>query len=315
MATIKIKEIDQPPHYLREKVKASYITELCDDLAAINGVKDWHELQPRKEKTTGITKDGKPIIKTVSPKIDWPFPPIEVARNEKQVLPPAGKDATSAATKKKLKAAKKKYFPYELIDGSHRIAVARRIGMKEIPATIKSILDPAERFLEQYKSNGGPRGLRLDKADRDNAIRILSREYQFSQKKLVEETGLDQTSISRIISGKQRREGPRKAATKKDGATTPAGENKDPFTTTTTPTKGQQAEMTVNGFVERLQICCSEFPRLKSGLVTHLEGIQNEKGLSLLVERMIDILGVLTTIQDKKFPKTQPPDSKRVSNS
>jgi len=76
MATVKISEIAMPEHYLRAKVKTSYINELLTDLALINGVKDWHELVQSKEKKV---------------KLEWPFPPIEVARNEKQVLPPAEK--------------------------------------------------------------------------------------------------------------------------------------------------------------------------------------------------------------------------------
>jgi hypothetical protein len=301
MATVKLKDIAMPPHYLRAKIKASYVGELLTDLCLINGVKDWHELLPKKEKTEKTDKDGKPIFKTITPKLDWPFPPIEVARNEKLVLPTAEKGSKPSETKKKLKVSKKKYFPYELIDGVHRQAVARRLKMKEISATVKSITNPADRFLEQYKTNAGPRGIRLDKDDRDNAIRIMSRDFNVSQKKLVELTGLDQTSISRIIAAKQRKEGPRKPPTKKEesGDSSPFSENQSK------PSASSEARMSVEGLLERLQICASDFPKLKSSFITLLDQVANEKGLTLLIERVAAILDILRIAYRKKFEKIE----------
>lgn len=287
MATVKINQIAMPPHYLREKIKTVYVNELLTDLALINGVEDWHELIPAK---------GKKI------KVEWPFPPIEVARNEKQVLSPTEKGQKPSDVKKKLKTTKK-YFPYELIDGIHRMTVARRIKMKELPATIKQITDPAERFLEQYKTNGGPRGLRLDKDDRDNAIRLMSKEFNISQKKLVEITGLDQTSISRIIAVKQRKEGPRKSSSKKDSS--------DDSVIATSSEK-PSATMTPEGFLTRLQICCSELPKLKSGIVAELNQVANEKGLKLLIERVKEILDMLEYTHMKKFSTEKPVQEKIV---
>lgn len=296
MSTVKISEIAMPEHYLRAKVKTSYINELLTDLALINGVKDWHELIAAKEKKV---------------KVEWPFPPIEVARNEKQVLPPAEKGEKRSDVKKKIKVSKKKYFLYEMIDGSHRITVARRLKMKEILTTVKNIPNHADRFLEQYKSNGGPRGLRLDKDDRDNAIRILAKEYGLSQKVLVQETGLDQASISRIIAAKQRSMGARKSSKKKSDS----DDSGSAFTQGSGATRSSaasEATMSVNGFIERLQICCSELPKLKSGVVAELNLVSNEKGLTLLIERVKEILDMLEVTRRTKFPPkiTSPQETK-----
>ena len=59
-------------------------------------------------------------------KIIWPFPPIDVA-----------KDGTK----------------FEILDGNRRTKVAKSLKLTEIPATIRDIKNPADRFLFQIKSN------------------------------------------------------------------------------------------------------------------------------------------------------------------
>ena len=299
MSKVKLNQIDDPAHYIRASLKNSYISDLLNDLAELNGVKDWHELIRVKE-PKAKKDDEAPKAPKQAP-LKWPFPPIEVARNPKQILPPAKKGEKASDTKKKLKG-EKKYFAYELIDGMHRLTVARRLKLKEIDATIKQTTDAAERFLLQFQTNSGPRGIRFDKDDRDNAIRILAKEFNYSLKKLVEETGLNVGSISRILSGKQRKTGPRKKATPRtqvDGAmqSSDTKSNVAASTNVEAPaTKTKAASMTVEGWTERLKICCAEFPTMRKELIKFLETAPNKSALVNLTNRVKEINEILNTI-------------------
>ena len=236
MAQVKVNEIVLPEHYIREGIRGKHVNDLLDVVCLANGVTDHKEL--------------------IGKKIDWPFPEIEIAKN---LTPKPEKPKKKKGEKaSKVKGAKtKKWFPFEIIDGGHRWTVAKRLKMKEISAVTKSIDEPGDRFLQQYRTNVG-HGLRLDKDARDNAIRILSTVFKKSQKEIVQETGLDVSSISRIISSKQRKEGPRKKAKKRD--TEPLAESG----------KSSIDGMTVAGFLERLQILTDEFPKLSASILAHL---------------------------------------------
>ena len=110
----------------------------------------------------------------------WPFPPIDVV-----------KDGTT----------------FEILDGNRRTKVAKELKIAEIPANIKNIKDPADRFLFQVQSN--LHGLMLDKDQRDSSIRLLNTKFKMSLESLSKTFKLTKASISRILSKKQRKEGSR----------------------------------------------------------------------------------------------------------
>ena len=118
--------------------------------------------------------------------IVWPFPPIDVVKEGDN---------------------------FEILDGNRRTRVAKLLKIEAIPAIIKSIKSPVDRFLFQIQSN--LHGLMLDKNQRDNSIRLLNTKFKLSPDNLSKTFKLTQASISRILSRKQRKEGPRKTTVKK----------------------------------------------------------------------------------------------------
>lgn len=111
----------------------------------------------------------------------WPFPPIDVVKDNGN---------------------------FEILDGNRRTRVAKALKILEIPATIKNIKSPADRFLFQIQSN--LHGLMLDKDQRDGSIRLLNTKFKLSLESLSKTFKLTKASISRILAKKQRKEGSRK---------------------------------------------------------------------------------------------------------
>ena len=239
MALIKISDITLPEHYVRGTVKSKHVSDLLDVVATHNGVATWADLIGKKT-------------------IQWPFPEIDIGKN----LTPKPEKVAKKKGEKVTKPKGKKWFPFELIDGAHRLAVAKRLKRKEIEAITRGIDDPGARYMHQYKTNVG-HGLRLDKDARDNAIRTLAKVFNVSQKELVKETGLDVSSVSRIINARQRKEGPR-AKPSRQGPTVTTIEAPTESTTT------ESGSMTVEGFIDRLQGIVREFPKLQAPLLAYL---------------------------------------------
>jgi hypothetical protein len=291
---IKISEITLPEHYVRGATKKSHINDLLSVVAGANGVEEPEKLIGKKD-------------------IKWPFPPIEIGRTgdttykdlekleeeivnikdaiktEKKRDTPRQENLSKLGleldlNKQNLKVLKgKKSFPFELIDGAHRLAVARILKLEEIDGTIKNIEPGAERFLRQYNLNAG-HGLRLDKDMRDNAIRILSTVYKIPQKAIVAETGLDVSSVSRIIANKQRTNAPRKKAEPrkqkpefnekdfKQPETEPEEKNVKPAgngKVTKAASSNVNDGMSVTGFIDRLIILYDGFIPLRLQLINH----------------------------------------------
>jgi len=214
-------------YYIREKINSKNLTDLMDLIVKSN---------------PHLLKDPKNESKK---KLTWPFnTPVEVAKNPAPVKgKPLGKKGKTEGKGKKKATV---YRAFELIDGFHRFTLWRRLKQKEIPTTVKNITDPAARFLEQYVTNAG-HGLRLDKDERDNYVRISHSVYKKSLSVLSKEVGLDRSSIARIIAEKQRKKEPRK----KGGF---SGSNV------------HQAELSVLGFYERAVTLVSNFDRLQKEL-------------------------------------------------
>lgn len=121
----------------------------------------------------------------------WPFPDIEVVK-------------LSAAELEKLSKSKKtKDFRYEVIDGWTRTNVAEALKLPSISAKILNLTAPKARFIEQYTTNA-THGLRLDKDERDEAIRHMGKEFKMKEAEIAKITGLSQQSISRVIHNRQR---------------------------------------------------------------------------------------------------------------
>ncbi len=243
MPGIKISSIAMPEHYVRGKINGKNVSDLMDVVVKTHGhlfkdgkATDWHEL--------------------ISKKLTWPFhTPIEIVKN-----PAPRKEKKPDKTKKKEKAFK----PFELIDGGHRLTVWRRLKQKELPATIKDIKDPAERFREQYETNSS-HGLRLDKDQRDNYVRVAHTIYKKSLSILAKETGLHRNSIIRILAEKQRKKGPRQKRGEFDRVEVVA------------------SDMTVQGFLERLQTLTVVFPTMKDQITIFLTDNLTSSGRSKLV--------------------------------
>lgn len=251
MSLIKMSSIMMPEYYVRGKLNSRNINDLMDivikthsSLFKDSDKPDWHEL--------------------VGKKLHWPFhTPIEVAKNPS---PPKGEKLKGKGIKTSGKGKKKAtiFKAHEIIDGGHRFTVWRRLKQKEIEARVKDIPNFAQRFLEQYRTNAA-HGLRLDKDARDNAVRIAHTVFKVSLTDLGKETGLDRSSIIRIIANKQRKEGPR--SKKKGDLAAPAG---------------SQGEMSVNGFIERVQTLHANFSRLQDGLASFLIANVTASGRSKL---------------------------------
>ena len=157
----------------------------------------------------------------------WPYPPIKV-----RPLPIEMYTAKEKRTKKDPKSGKtttvtvevQKPGPqfYVVDDGQHRTRAAKALEMAAIPAVIVKRTEK-EAALAQLVDNLH-HGLFLDKDARDAWIKHLVKEMKFSLRAIVKETALSLASLSRIVSGRQRKPAgePRKKATR--GARVPTGE-------------------------------------------------------------------------------------------
>lgn len=126
----------------------------------------------------------------------WPFPPIEVVKEGKK---------------------------FEILDGNRRTMVAKELKFSEIPATIKDIKSPSDRFLYQIQAN--LHGMMLDKDQRDGSIRTLNVKFKMSLEQLSKAFKLTKASISRILKGKQRKTGPRKGKAERQDSSQENGED------------------------------------------------------------------------------------------
>ncbi len=126
----------------------------------------------------------------------WPFPPI--------ILTHAKKAVGEAV--------------YEIVDGFHRFAVAIEVKAKTIPAeVIGRPADDGEIVALQMKYNL-QHGMRLEKDDRDRAIKIMRDKYSMKLDSISRLTGLDLSSVSRISRNLQRKTKEQKAAGKAERA-------------------------------------------------------------------------------------------------
>ncbi len=233
MSTIPINSIAMPPHYVRGRMVDGRT------VGGINGknVADLMDvvIKAHDHLFKGKTREWKELV---GKKLTWPFhTPILVAKNPKP---------EKVEDEKENKKILKQFKPHELIDGGHRLTVWRRLKQKEIEAKVENIPDPTDRFLEQYRTNAA-HGLRLDKDARDNAIRVAHEVYKVSLTALAKETGMDRSSIIRILAEKQRKKGER--AKPKKGATF-------------TPPPASEGDMSIQGFMDRLDIIVGAFPKL-----------------------------------------------------
>lgn len=295
MPMLLVKEISLPDHYVRGAIRPSNVNDLMTVVINHNNAESAEELIKKKE-------------------ISWPFDAIEVVRNEKAVenekkfkafvdaLKEHNKDKNKAkkieekdrrektikavqkeldkikAELKSFKLESKNVFPYEIIDGGHRWTVAKRLKISDIEAKIRDIPNHGERYLEQYKLNSA-HGLRLDKDQRDNAIRTLVKEFKIPQNALIKETGLTTASISRIVADKQRTGLP-----KKKGGGRPRNNSQ-------LGSSPPISDMSPEGFVDRLNQIIIEFPRLEVSLGKMLESkpISAEK-----LFKFIQLLEIIT---------------------
>lgn len=279
MATVKINEITFPEHYVRGTVKSKHVQDLLDVVASHNGVGAWSDLIGKKT-------------------IQWPFPEIEIGKN----LTPKPDKAKKGEKKGK---NNKKWFPFELIDGGHRLTVAKRLKLKEIDAITRNIDNPGARFLHQYKTNVG-HGLRLDKDARDNAIRTLAKVFNVSQKELVKETGLDVSSVSRIINSRQRKDGPRAPATPRALPIPSTGADIDSTESSSRGNVNINEGMTVEGFIDRLQGLTKEFKRLQAPLLAFLVANTPKSKLPKLAEFAGLVREISETFDDATKAESQP---------
>jgi hypothetical protein len=259
---VKLSDVTLPKHYIRGK---AVISKQVDNLMAIvaghNGVKpeEWKKLVGKKS-------------------IEWPFPALDISPVKEDETKKEGTAPRSKAKKKTLK----KTFKYEINDGGHRFTVAKRLKMPAIEATIKNLKPGLDRYLEQYRTN--LHGLQLDKDQRDDFIRTCVQVFGAKQRQLAKDTGLDEASISRIIHEKQRIKGPRKKATKRERETFTGNGADD---TSTIP----PAEMSVAGFLERLQILMNEVPRLQTKLLEHSHTMK-KPALEIVFHRLCDLAAI-----------------------
>lgn len=254
-------------YYIRGKVNSKNVKDLMDVVVNAHGhlfkdskKLDWKELKGKK--------------------LSWPFhTPVVLAKNPD---PQKGEKLKGPHAKETGKGKKrgKVFKGYELLDGATRMTVWRRLGQKEIPAEIKTVTDPGQRFAIQYRTNAG-HGLRLDKDSRDNAVRIFHNAYKWSLNQLAKETGMDRSSITRILADKQRKKGPRE-------------KGKGSFV----ESAGHEAEMSVQGFHERLMSLLSNFPRITPTLRDFLSKVpeQNREKLVTIARQVRDIATLYETV-------------------
>lgn len=110
---------------------------------------------------------------------------------------------------------------YGIVQGNHRFRAADGLrrnfapkGNEEMEVELREYKSDAEALSDAIADNLS-NGLHLNKDDRDDAIRVLHFELKVSQAELVKRFKMSKASISRICTKKQRKDGPRKKATKK----------------------------------------------------------------------------------------------------
>ncbi|MFQ6116298.1 MAG: hypothetical protein ACE5NG_19750, partial [bacterium] len=99
----------------------------------------------------------------------------------------------------KHKAIKIQKSTNKIIDGIHRYEAAKKAGVTETFAVILDVPDTALRMLA-YQGNKG-HGVPFSKAERDKLIENLYLQDGKTQQQIVDIVGLDQSFISRILSG------------------------------------------------------------------------------------------------------------------
>lgn len=158
---IKLSDIAPPANYVREGIKPARIQDF---------VRIGAQLTPDQE----IPKKPKLIL--------WPFPPILVRQIKKD-------------------PSLKKQKPFELIDGGHRLKVAKIFGLKDIPGEISPVQTAGKAFLLQIKTaDNGP--LPLSNRERAQAIWTLYHEFKMTQEQIGKEFGYHRSQISRFCSKK-----------------------------------------------------------------------------------------------------------------
>lgn len=90
-----------------------------------------------------------------------------------------------------------------LVDGLTRLQAAESLGLHTLEVQEKQYTSADLLLLDMYTLNrhGSP----IDPKDRDNRIRLLAGEpYKWVQTRIAKDFGLDQSSVSRIVEGKQK---------------------------------------------------------------------------------------------------------------
>ena len=96
----------------------------------------------------------------------------------------------------------KKKEEIALVDGLHRVRAARQAGILELSVIEKLYSSPDALLADMYLLN--KHGARVRPEDRDARIRLLAEKYAWKQEKIGKEFGLDQSSVSRVLAGKQK---------------------------------------------------------------------------------------------------------------
>lgn len=192
----------------------------------------------------------------------WPFPPIEVVKDGKK---------------------------FEILDGNRRTKVAKLLKLSEIPATIKDIKSPADRFLYQIQAN--LHGLMLDKDQRDNSIRLLGSKFKMSLEQLAKTFKLTKASISRILKGKQRKTGPRKQTRQNQ------------------PEQDNSKDFAPKGFMERTLFIADEYAKNRVDISEFLKkaGGVNKSKLAELIANLNSLTVMLEGCMEEKQNESSRP--------
>lgn len=90
-----------------------------------------------------------------------------------------------------------------LVDGMTRLLAAEANALTALEVTEKEYATADLLLLDMYNLNR--HGAQIDPKDRDNRIRMLAAEpYKWTQTRIAKDFNLDQSSVSRIIEGKQK---------------------------------------------------------------------------------------------------------------
>ena len=135
----------------------------------------------------------------------WPFPPITLTR-----IPKKKKGDTTDL--------------YKLVDGHHRLAVARALKHASIACEVVDVLTPEQLLLEQIKSNRA-HGRRFDRRELTHVVKLM-REQKKTLAAIAGVVGLSVATLSRILQGKVTTTpgGKRTGAGRPKGETTKKGE-------------------------------------------------------------------------------------------